>query len=118
MLIWAHCGDRRVAALSIIRLLIACRGTPGTRTPPFDYDTEPIAKQGNFSPQKGASSAFPYHLVVITVGELDSLDLEGFLPLNSSGIFPSTLTSIQEVLHGWSPQNVSPFPSAKGSAHY
>jgi hypothetical protein len=29
--------------------------------------------------------------VAITVGESDSLDLEGFLPLNSSGIFPSTL---------------------------
>jgi hypothetical protein len=54
-------------------------------------DTEPIARHGNFSPQKGASSAFPCHLVAITVGESDSLDLEGFLPLNSSGIFPSTL---------------------------
>ena len=62
-----------------------------TTTRSYDFDAQPIARQGNLSPQKGASSAFPYHLVVITVGELDSLDLEGFLPLNSSGIFPSTL---------------------------
>jgi hypothetical protein len=57
----------------------------------IDFDTEPIARDGNCSPQKKASSAFPCHLVAITVGESNSLDLEGFLPLNSSGIFPSTL---------------------------
>jgi hypothetical protein len=59
--------------------------------PSFHFDTEPIARQGNVFPQKGTSSAFSGHLVAITVGESDSLDVEDFLPLNSSGIFPSTL---------------------------